>query len=470
MADFKTIVASLAVGALAGGVAVLGIGGDIGCQVADHSTPELLFELYGRYQYWVWGILAGLLVFHCPYYYMLFRWFFRLQKTYWKNMLSQCRTVARVVDPVYLPEKFVEGSDYMDGIRPSFQVAIYALNERKQWVFRGEGWRLDAYLNTAAHVVAGPDTEFRIMADGRCVDVASAKFQHHDCDLARVMLSADEWSALSVKSAKVPRTALGNHQVVSCYSRGKLSTGVCSAFQSMPHVIYDGSTRPGCSGAPLYTGNTVYAMHLGAGKANLGVDSSWIAAVAFRPEASEDFILEQIVEKFRRTGQKTVYKTFDGDDIYFLSNGKYYSFDSEDLSTDVKNAMEYESSYAGAYQREGVTGTPSFDGVDSSSLNLRGASVHAGARRLRAGEVAPNQSSQVSFALLDSSENNQIVMAGLESIVAQLRRASPSTSASQGPPAPRARGQRRSRLPRRRRQRSADSVPSSSTQPTPPTQ
>lgn len=389
-------------------------------RVSDHSTEELMRELYRRCSFEIWTIVAVFVTFHSPYYWTILRWFFRLPKKYWVAIRKDCDTIVGSVNPIYVPEKFVEGSDYVDGVRPAFQVAIYAQDSPSRWIFRGEGWRLGEFLVTAAHVIDDATGVVRVRADEAYVDVPVDKFNHHELDLATTILSLPEWASLAVKSAKVPKTAVNNFQVVTCYSRGKYSTGVCSAYQAMPHVVYDGSTRSGCSGAPLYVGTTVYAMHVGAGKVNLGLDANWIQSVSFNRESTDDFIFDKIYDQFAKTGQKTKYKAFDSDEIYVLSNGRYYTFDVADLPNHVREALEFESSYPSRYECES-TPRVTYDRSDAPSLNLKGASASAEARKLKVSAPVVNPNSQVQFALSDLKEKKTEPTDGLESMSAQLK-------------------------------------------------
>nr|UGO57593.1 MAG: hypothetical protein 2 [Riboviria sp.] len=422
----------------------------------NFSSRQLLVELYTRHQQFILLAVAAFVLFHSPYYFKILRWFFRLPKKYWKIVFDDCVTVVRTIDPVYVPEKYVAGSDYRDGIRPAFQVAIYASTPSKTWEFRGEGWRVDDNLVTARHVVSDESIVYRIMADERFLDIDGSRFERFDFDLATIFVPIADWATLGVKRANLSGKAVGDYQVASCYSRGKISSGVIHTYQSMPHIVYDGSTRPGCSGAPLFVGSTVYGLHLGAGKVNLGLDATWVSKVIYKAESSEDAVLAEIVDKFTKTGRKTVFKTFEGDDIYLLSGGKYYTFDFARLSDDVREALDYESSYTGQYANESV-GT--FDRADSgsvsrvarNSLNVDRASVSAEARKLKADGPASHQSSQVNFALSDSVENPLASTSGLGSILAQLKKASESIVPSPPESRKESRGKtKKSRRPRRR--------------------
>nr|UGO57181.1 MAG: hypothetical protein 2 [Riboviria sp.] len=178
------------------------------------------------------------------------------------------------------------------------------------------------------------------------------------------------------------------------------SIGMLKIHNCMPYLNYDGSTKPGFSGAPYYSGNTVFGMHVGANNVNLAIDSTFIQAAILKSETP--IFEERILREAKREGRKIRYKTYsDPDTIYVLSNGQYLAMDYNSLAEDLRAVLEYDVG-PGQYDNENVHTTSdlrelsseklTFDSenVASTSLNLKGASALAEARQLRRVEVAPD--------------------------------------------------------------------------------
>lgn len=396
------------------------------CQPLSVIDSQLLLrELWDRHYYWAIVGLVGILIFHLPYYYSIGRWFFRLPKKYIKSIAKDCAGIAGSVNPIYEPEKFVVGSDYFPQERPSFQVELFIERRPGTWEFIGGGWRLGDHLVTAHHVVAEQmesrvNNDLRVMAGDKFVDMDSTRFRVVDCDLAVALLPISAWTTLSVKSARVPKMALSGAAAVFAQSRGKATSGACKPYHAIPYITYEGSTAPGFSGSPLYVGGTVYAMHIGAGKCNLGLDSNWIKAAVLQGESSEDYVYEEIAKNFSR-GRTTKYKSFDNEEAYILSGGRYVRLDLTSVPEHIRDMLEYAPSNV---KLEGES-VMHFDneGVDEPSkhLNLRRASAHAEARRLKA---AGPVSKPVFLTKVDPLKSTAMKenMDGLESTLAQLSR------------------------------------------------
>lgn len=408
-----------------------------------HSSEALIYELYARHYLSIIIGVSVLVFFHLPYYWQILRWFFHYPKKFMEAASSDVKRISlnlipKYENPEYAPEKYVPGSEYVNSSEPSFVCRVYGYLDTK-YVYLGMAWRCSDYLVTATHVITN-HTEIRLQRNERVLDVSQDRFTHYPHDLAAARLSASEWTTLAVSKANVAKYVLDGHQVVSVNSCGKASTGHLESQRSFPHVVYHGSTKSGFSGSPYYCGNTVYAMHLGAGSTNIALDANWISAVVFRNESSEDLLFAEISENFRRTGKRTAYKSFSGDEIYVISNGRTHVLDVENLPEHVWSALEYESpradKYAGESQEARVLPRVTFD--DSSdtclniqpvrkSLNLKEASAVAEARRLKAAAPVPSVRLSTLPELSASPDMTRVDMAGQLSMLAQANRALRST-------------------------------------------
>lgn len=314
------------------------------------SEEELVAELWSRFSdYHVHIIGAAILIVLCVaiVFAKTMRWFFRKCKEYGKVVHYDSATVVSSLrDPIYHPEKYVPGSDYQAGVEPPCQVDIYKPNGQNEFNFLGCGFRYGDLLVTAYHVVGGI-SDLRLVRGDKFVDITFDDNNEHPIDLIAIKVPAAKWTQIAVKSAKLPKMALQNNTVAVITSRGMSTFGMLSCYPHGPYLQYAGSTKPGYSGAPLVVGNMVYGMHVGHGAVNMAIDANWIAEYLkkdeFRGESSEDFLYAEIEKQFKRTGKKTRYSTFNGEDLWILSGGKYHMVASEDVPDYVYDLMDYDA-------------------------------------------------------------------------------------------------------------------------------
>lgn len=363
------------------------------------TTEDLLRTVWQRHMFIIVAVVSVVGLFHLPYYWSILRWFFRKFKTYRKIMVHDASAIVGSVSPMYTPEKFVPGSDYFSLPKePAFQVNIYTNDvSPSTYDFLGVGWRCGDMLVTAGHVIDAHN-KIRIKRDDKFYDFSSDAFTKGDCDVAYVLLPSSVWTNLAVKAAVLPKRTLGYHQVVTICSRNMASTGMLKVHTSMPYLLYEGSTKPGFSGAPYYSGNTVFGMHVGANSVNLAIDSTFIAVTVFRGETP--IYMERILRTAKREGRKIKYKTYSTPDtLYVLSDGKYLAVEYEDVPEDLRGVLEYdvgpgrydaETAYPASDLRPTSSEKLTFDAENvESTLNLKRASAIAEARTLRQVEVAP---------------------------------------------------------------------------------
>lgn len=425
------------------------------------SDARILMELWHRYTYLIGFICVILMIQQVYFLWRVARWFFRICKNYCKVYRDDAATlVGNVVGPLYVPEKFIPGSDYHPSTMPAFQVEIWKQISAATYAFVGNAWRLDELLVTAHHVVAGLDV-VRVKVADKFVDVDGSRFEHTDNDLAVCVMARESWATLAVKSAKIPKQAIQFPVVATICSRGMASSGMLEPYHVTPYTTYQGSTQSGFSGAPIFVGNTVYALHVGAGKVNLSLDANWIKSVAFRREETTDFILDAIKTDFTRGGKKLKYRMWGADEIYVLSRGSYHAVPTEDIAEDVWRMLEHDGEYAAVTNRESVGTYHGYNDISScrvrepSFLGLRQADVIAEARRLKRVGPAPKQNG-VEMNLPCVSKATQADMGGLESMSAQLSRVSPNIWPSQRPSQNISRGVRLSRSRTRKPRLSRD--------------
>ncbi|APG75953.1 hypothetical protein 1 [Hubei sobemo-like virus 13] len=317
---------------------------DCVCSLSMFDTTEVMWEIWQRHSdiIYIIGPIVGLAVIFALWCFM--RWFFRGTKTIVKIIWHNCVAIGHASgSPLYIPERYVEGSEYAPKIEPKFQVGIWVNRKKdKNWTFIGNGWRLGKTLITVTHNTTEDDT-LRIRSATGFLDLESERFRDLGCDLSAADIADGEWSKLQVTSARIPKLALTHPQVVYVGSSGMASSGMLKPYFANPHLVYEGSTKPGFSGAPLYTGNIVYGMHVGAGSSNMALDSNWIAAIAFRNESSEEFILQELFARHKRTGKNIKFHGTAPGESWIMYNGKYRVFDDEDIPEYIRNVLEYAS-------------------------------------------------------------------------------------------------------------------------------
>lgn len=165
---------------------------------------------------------------------------------------------------------------------PSCQVTITVEREDGQRVLRGQGFRLDQYLVTAAHVLADYEEFYISGANPDEVIIVSRDVFILDPDLDLAYAPVTRWSTIGVTTARVPKALMsvcpvsvtaGNSRVSEVAYRPKMSQ----------LWVFNGSTFKGWSGAPYLCGDkTVIGMHLGAHNLNFGIDALFIKRILSR--------------------------------------------------------------------------------------------------------------------------------------------------------------------------------------------
>lgn len=409
----------------------------------EQTTMELLEILWHRHSTYIIAVGVYLTTLHLYLIWKIIKWFFRGAKKYVEVVQHDAASIVGSISPIYVPEKAMPGSEWFKHNRPTHQVEIRAELTPGSWTLQGAGFRMRDFLVTAAHVVEGHD-KLRIRAGDNFIDVETRDFKYPaetGSDLAVMLLSSVQWSTLQVKQAKIPKIAVNNPTAAFVYHDGMATSGLVTPHRSAPYVVYSGTTRGGCSGAPLGTGSTVYAMVLGAADVNLALDANWIQAMAFTGESTEDILYRELENMAQRSGRKIPYKMFNPGEAVVLARGRYELLDIEQIPDRIRELLEYDDGTDRYVKYSAGTGTVELPSPVISSrvtyndndafLDLRDPAVIAGAKQLKKEFVAPS-SSKVEVIPPSDSQSPPKDMDGQQQILALLREVSATISKSPG--------------------------------------
>nr|UGO57363.1 MAG: hypothetical protein 2 [Riboviria sp.] len=277
-------------------------------------------------------------------------WVLSLVPRMWANFRSRAgyndiiEEIPLLVVPPGQPEAVLSYSKIVNvPVYPSSLVKIYRVDPSfsDKIALVGMGAWVDTYILTAAHVLDAANSKVIHIANanvpGNWIRINTEQFERvADQDIAILRMKKYN-DVLKITKAKTPGTALAGTQITTIYGKDlKASSGVLRP-ESFGLVVYRGSTLPGYSGSPYMVGNVAYGMHISStNEAGYGFDMSYIQTLVMhmptspRLEASEDFLLGEIIKSATRTGKKYKYQQFGMDDVIVRFNGKYLMYDRED--------------------------------------------------------------------------------------------------------------------------------------------
>lgn len=257
---------------------------------------------------------------------------------------------------------------------PKFTFMTYIqLPGTNTFEYFGMGSWVGEYFLTARHII------WKAKRNDQIIRLVNSR------DMNKVIdTKAEDWSVLdeedlayikptqkmSVQLGVSKATARGfeGNMTVSLFARKSVSSGTLSMNPRSPatQVVYYGSSVAGFSGAPYYVANDVYALHLGSNQQyGTGLLMSYIVALLerkernYREEDSENIILQEMMDDFKRRGKKVFYTVSrnDPDDIYITGRGRTFIIDREQFSNNLemfdeiagstlmRNKFEPESAY-----------------------------------------------------------------------------------------------------------------------------
>lgn len=233
-------------------------------------------------------------------------------------------------------ESFVDGSHYFPSVMPPFMAKMEIFVEGK-WYNAGMCFRAPYGLVTCLHVVNCAE-KVRISRGDNSLELPRESFHHFE-ELGDVAIA--QVQVLWLKTAKMSKSALCDDDsvMVMVHDGTKASMGPLRAAEAFGMVKYGGSTAKGFSGSPYFMGNTVYGLHMGAGAANMGYESSYVD-MHVRTESSEDYFLD-IVRK--GVTHKIKRSPFSPDEIMIKLRGRYVIVDEADYYEALGDQREGQS-------------------------------------------------------------------------------------------------------------------------------
>lgn len=286
--------------------------------------------------------LLGFLVF--------LRWFFLASAAFWKAAIDGLTRFARFMlyatrdfDPESIPlapmarnvvsthtvdesqpanEAAVQGSVLLGPNVPKFQCFIASVDENGKVSYVGSGVRIRDVVYTVRHnLVAVADTLHIYSHNGvdNVVAPVADWILSDEFDAACIRLHPSALSKLQLTKAVLPKGPLLGSTYACASSNLHSSTGLVKPSDTCGEVLYLGSTVAGFSGAPYFTGKTVYGIHVGVSGQNFGYDILFMDSLFYTPEDSETFDNEMLFDDWKN---KRVHKFLRTNDGGFIHKGK----------------------------------------------------------------------------------------------------------------------------------------------------
>lgn len=260
---------------------------------------------------------------------------------------------------VFQAEKMIPGNPLTPSLRPKSQCDVYIRCEDTEFTYSGQGFRVGDFVYTAAHVIESADG-LRFVTDKGYVEVFDMKrATRADSDIARILLTPQEWGKLQMKTVKFSEVVNGK-VLASCYARGVKSIGFVEPYDAFGYVLYNGSTQPGHSGAPYIINNCVVGMHLGGHEQNIGYDGQYLRMIHSKfVEDSEDFMWKQIEKGYIKSMEVRTLASMDEYEV--KAGGRYYQVDGQDLARMRKQGITIRPVKGGQLDMELETGKIVYD-------------------------------------------------------------------------------------------------------------
>lgn len=222
-------------------------------------------------------------------------------------------------------EAVVQGSTLLPAAVPKFQCYIVSVDQAGKATYIGSGFRVRNAVYTVRHNLSAIPSECELYiysrngVDKACVPV-DQWLKASKYDLASVVLDPKVLSRLQLCSAKLPKEPLHNTQYVQISSDKNATTGLLRGSETTcGEVDYHGSTLPGFSGAPYYSGPTVFGIHVGVNGSNFGYDVLFADHLFYTEEDSAELDYTHMLDDWKN---KRTSRFLHVDDGAFVYKGK----------------------------------------------------------------------------------------------------------------------------------------------------
>lgn len=229
----------------------------------------------------------------------------------------------------------------------------------EQFVVHGSAIRIDDVLVMPEHVYASSGGAQMQLSSGRFLDLRSGSLPvtKLDTDVVMVRVSPAEMSQLGLKNPSICHELPDHGALVSIC--GPLLQGTTAALKpgkGFGTVVYEGTTRPGYSGAAYMKGDVLMGMHRFGGQLNGGNSASYLACLVRwengQYESSEDWLNSA----FRAKKRIIIDRTWNGLDEQRISvGGKVAMVSRETYNRLLRDHPEVE--VVGDYEDFAATGS-----------------------------------------------------------------------------------------------------------------
>lgn len=303
---------------------------------------------------WIWYTVHGLIIT------ALLLWVFIRGLCWCWTKFAAYGAHIRGVRLSMLPESIRPDSDWQTRkIHPSTLAIVCREGESRSVI--GTAIVIDGFLITAAHVVVGgvyPEL-FAISREYDDHGVVTKKsyalpgsFDKKWCKLADDLIACK--APQGIKAMPVESFSCNKYVAVqAAFETDNTSCGTLKHSQDrfFGAVEYSGSTRPGFSGAPYFSGEKILGIHLGGGNAgNYGVSASYVKALVSRivkPEARRPTDLKGADSEFEALSrmmdhalEKDIKYDRGLDETHVEVGGRFFILENEDFDRLVADRYE----------------------------------------------------------------------------------------------------------------------------------
>lgn len=240
------------------------------------------------------------------------------------------------------PESFRVENPYMMFSPPLWQVSIWAQTE-KAMVLIGHASRLHNHLVANWHVLnTAPLDTLYILVQRPGKEIHRVK-----ADLLKWVTLVDDIACASLDEAKITLPGVVNAkvahvevkvaaQIATDFPTANASTGLLENHPEVWGMLrFNGSTRPGFSGATYFAGKQMYGVHSFGGVENQGYSASYLALLIKKAESSDYLALRNMLD--RSDDHDYLSRRVNPDEYEVRYQGRYFVIEAEeyvDLSDD----------------------------------------------------------------------------------------------------------------------------------------
>ncbi|APG75641.1 hypothetical protein [Hubei sobemo-like virus 18] len=180
-------------------------------------------------------------------------------------------------------EAMVEGSDFVKGDIPKYQVAVMKAGLLRD-VHVGFGIRVNNFLVVPTHVINEVGNAMILKKKIKIqVSMGQRIISDYVSDLTYLPISNQIWADLGVTKSNLAKESLNLAAMATIVGNGGQTTGLLRKCAIPFFYTYSASTVPGMSGAAYAINNIVHAIHCGV----VGENNSAISTVVVNKELSK---------------------------------------------------------------------------------------------------------------------------------------------------------------------------------------